>query len=506
MPSKRAYMALLIILHAAIVRLIPVLVTGMPFSNDVWPLIRIAQALNNGTSIGALYGDPVYGHHAQWPFSVLMAMLYSNVAGISPLFYYQYVGTCLVGLVLALLAYVLGNRLFGEHAEPALFALALSAYPSFVLYTSAFLKEVYAHLIALAFLIWVLTSSRWGAYFLAPVFTVSLVLGHPLPSIILALVLALHYVDERVQAFRGRKAPERVSWRLAALALVLLVATIAYNAVVVKEWPILLNSVDAMLLITYAVTVYAAYVLLGDGGSSCLFGALATAAIVITVRAITSPLSYSLLLYVAPPLTVFLASTIKSVRRSGDSSLRAVTATPLLLIISTGFLYITTYFTQVLGLLHRLLNYLVYVTAVLMAGMARRSIGKTAAIACACVAITLASVCTASTGLDPLLFYWKYSKVDGELEVYIARFLAGAGIHGDPKYSYFMAGLVNYIPLNALVDTCRWLDRSQDLLLLSSSDLKYGIPVSPVDFVKIGENVFTCGDLVFNAGDIWLFG
>lgn len=506
MSSRRAYTVLLITLYAVIVRLVPVFVTNMPFSNDVWPLIRIAQALGNGMNVSALHEDPVYGHHVQWPFSVLTIALYSGVAGMSSLLCYQYVGTCLVGLTLTLLAYVLGNRLFNGRVESALFALALSAYPSFVAYTSAFLKEVYTHLVMLTFLAWVFTSSTCRTHFLVPVFAASLVLGHPLPSIILALVLALYYIDGKVQTFRSRKAPKQISWKLAAFALILLILVIVYNGAIARRRPIPLNSVDVALLVAYAVTAYVAYVLLGSGGSSYFLGAFVVMTAVVAVRAVTSPLSYSLVLYVTPPLLVLLVSGIKGAGESKSSNPHTVTVAPLLLVISTGFLYITTYFTQVLGLLHRLLNYLVYAIAVLMASMARRNAGKAIIVAGMCVVITLISICAASAGFDPLLSYWKYSEVDRELEVYVTRFLADGGVYGDPKYSYFMAGLVNHVPLNALVNTCEWLGRSQELLLLSYSNLKHGVPVSPVDFVKIKGSVFACGDLLFNAGDLWVFG
>lgn len=470
-------------------RIIPSLINNAVFSTDSWPLIRLTRLLVENPWIKVM---SLSSRHAKWPSATLLSTVFVEVSGVSIYDFYAFLGAPLVVFTLALLLYVVLGGVF-EELPRALSLLALLVYPSFTLFTSAYLKEVYAYPLAVLTLYLSMRTyklSRWIGVLIA---SIALTLSHPLTSLIVIVYsLTLIYVDFVGELKNGVGGGVVYKWSLLATAL--LTSTL-YTLHVFYAGPVyVFTLLDIVVLIAYTVFTYTTYLLIQGGGRG--LGALALVVVLVTVVAYIGlvegvPVGLSTIPY-GLPLLLLLTGLLKP--RGRDRGL----TTPLLLPLCVGLLYTLTYAKWLASITHRFLNYLVYPIALSIGDLSRfkprLAVLITVILVLNCYMVTY----TASRGGDPILFYWRYSVVDVALKDFIegysnSRVLAGA------KYSYMLGEDLAGTGLNLVTALRSCGLTGNQLLVTSHGELVYGVPITPLQYVKPRLDLFKCSSVVYSS-------
>jgi len=491
---------ILVLLAAILIRLYPTLVTGQPFSTDVWPLIRLCEILLSNPNYRIWDHEVLGGYHNRWPAVLLEGSLYVRVTGLRAEEFFRYVGVLATTTATTLAIYSLAKRLWGSSAA-ALSTLAAASVPSLAIFTSATLKEVYAYPLALAILLLLTRQPGSRELVVAVLLSLTLSTSHPLTPLVLIASLASYTYITFVKLARGTRIPSSsvrpLLKPLVALSLVYVLYTALYSA---GGIPYRLSLEDYVGLVLVATAVYGWYTLVGGPVAKSL------PLIALAVGAISASTSYRILVdpwlyaYVAP-----LALSLLLLPRLSPSESRL--ATSALLTVSVGTLYATTVLLALATVVHRILNYLSFTAAVAVGSLASRTrafktyavVAVATSLAC-CVAVVLSTV----AGVNPITYYWVYStgEVVGVLE-HIAR-LATGGICGDAKVEY----LASYV-----LD----VDTACGLKLLKGSDtgrptvvyvgnLRVGYVLSPLDIhrgVSLGT-LLGSRSLLYSNGDVYL--
>lgn len=495
MFNRSMIVLFIITLCSLLIRYIPILTMDMPFSNDVWPLINTAEFIYSNPSLKIFGAAEFPSYHVQWPFSILYSVVHSTITGLQPLLFYKYIGGSIAGFSLVIMGYTFGKRFFEKSMKGLAFSITLSTFPSFTIYTSVFLKETYAHLVMLTTLMLILLSNKTVSYFVIPLVFVALILGHPLTSLIFSSVIALYIVNNKLEPITRRVSNSEIleiPRGLTLLTLILLVFTILYNTLYIRKPVIVFGANDLATLGVYALSIYLGYLLLGFTLIFYLYILILAIALVSLVLVITSPIGWSIVLYFLPFLCV-LPIGIRP--RTYDHGTHYITTKPLLIIVYTVFIYITTYFTIALSILHRFLNYLVYALGI----YAARSVDRRKGIGVLGFVFTVTSIylLLVATGAEPILFYWRYSVVDSKLNEFIRNSYKGDIVYGDVKYAYYISDIVKVTPPTVLLNLCSWLN-SGNIIIYSQENLIYGFPVTPIDYVKIRDNILICSNILYN--------
>ncbi|QOR94584.1 hypothetical protein IMZ38_01195 [Thermosphaera chiliense] len=421
-------------------------------------------------------------HHAKYPSAVVSSLTYTLVTGVDLYSFYAFIGAPLLSLALGILFYALLRRFFQPLAS-SLGALALAIYPSFTLFTSAYLKEVYAHPVALTLLLLMAVGggkSRWLGIATA---CMGLVLSHPLTSLItLAYLTTLMYVRVvdalKNPGLEGLRAYSSTIYATALLGV----------ACAVFAWrigmPVPLNPETTAMLVAYGLVFYASYLVLFSIRHDGLIAMLTPSLLVFELishqySVFTEALKNTLwLLLYATPLA-FLAATP---RKSGRGEPAPLSPVPAVLPVAATVLYVSAHAGFAASIVHRFLNYLVYPVGL---GLAKAS--KTRPFATCLLAIVLLASSTmlvyeASTGGDSLTFYWRYTVMDLELKSFVEAH-SSSRLLGSAKYWYMLGEEHASIDLG-LVAALADEGLGRRLLVFSTEELRYGFPVSPLHYVK----------------------
>lgn len=502
MLSKREVPLIALTLTLLTVKIAPALITGMPFSNDVWPLIRLSELFYTNPEVRVLNASQLDGLHAQWPFSILYSVIYSIVVGVQPTFFYKYIGCAVAGTSMLVISLSMARRALRRNVQRLLLLALMLYFPPLAVYTSAFLKETYAHSIMLTALMMISLPKAYSALaslLLAP----ALLLGHPLTSFIFSASLTLSAVDSRLELLFARPLcveSKRVPFGLTIVGPSMLLATIIYNFACVKSGLPAMSVLDFAVLAMCVMSVYLSYFLLGSVLSIYLFSLILLVASLYTLPSISAPISLGLAISATYALAVLLAGTSGGARPLGH--LHAI-AKSMILVVSASLIYILTYLTEALFIVHRIINYLAYAIAPYVATRLSDRTGK--AVICVVATTTSIYLLAVSAGLDPLLFYWRFNSGDNLLREFVLGYAWGGNVYGDTKYAYLIGGSVRSVPLHSLLDLCN-LVRAGNVLVYSSKALEYGFPVSPTDYFHAGGDLLICGSLVFNGQNAYVSG
>jgi len=468
----RAALAIAVAIVAG-VHAIHYLCTGLPFSTDVWPLIRDSEKLLANPS-AKIWNDTYFdGYNNHWPGAILGASIESLVTGLGLRLVYGLYLALALSVALALLVYVYASRKGSR--VPWVNALVLAAVPSWIVFTSSTLKEVYCYPIAMLILILpALSRGRRAAYALLPLLALASSLTHHLATAMCigiaagAVILSLAdyvYGDERALATARDYG--------IALAIALPIFVAYYLAYGGKPLKISVGLGDIEALALYALAIYGAIFLaairtlstkLKIAVLSASAAAMALCVELELVPGIYVPKSLTLALYAAPLLLVVpLAREIPIVPRSIATTLAV--AVP----------YVSLANPALASALHRLLNYatLALSTSTYSARtLARRVLLYT--ILALCVSSAIATQLLIDEGRDPVSFYWLYTHEDTALASYIAKHASTSiTILGGAKLEY-ITGIAKP-PLIALAD--RRLAGSE-ALAISVEDERFGIPIA----------------------------
>jgi len=492
MKSSRLLLALFLVLIPAS-RMIPALLNNAVFSTDSWPLIRLTQQLINNPSTRIL---SLNTHHAKWPQAALFSLIYTEITGIPTYTFYAFLGSPLIALILALMLYVLlGKIVSGPQRVPAL--LALQVYPSFALFTSAYLKEVYAYPLMLTLLLVVVATERvrWlGAFVTA----LALVLSHPLASL-MTIASTATYTFIKLTKKMKLGNPRSLQPYKKIIGVTLLLSSLYLAHISIVGFPYVLTASDIIVLIAYSLFLYITYFALYANVQG--FSALSIVVLLISISTYASlvegiTIGLNILLY-GFPLPLLVLSFYKPKVEEED------VVASLLLPLAVGVLYTLTYATWLAGVTHRFLNYLAFPLALSLVAASR--LKPRVALLLSLILITNSYVVLwrASTGSDPFLFYWRYTAMDLALRNYIEKYNAKRLV-ASVKYSYMLGEEIasGGLALPGMLRTCSLA--GQALLVIGYGDLVYGVPFSTLHYFKPPADLFKCSSIVFNSMENYL--
>ncbi|MEM4717752.1 MAG: hypothetical protein QXE81_03210 [Desulfurococcaceae archaeon] len=491
-----------LLMFSTLLRLVYVLYSNMPLSNDVWPLIEITSLLRRNNDIKFFDLFELYGHHVKWPFSMIYSLVFSITTDIPVLDLYKYLSGFINGLSIALLTYVLGLRIFQNKSSAYVFALSFSMFPSYVLFTSQFLKETYALIIMLLILfLFQLRRNGLQGVLLLTMCVVSLLLGHVITLVILSASLILSPIIKRFTRIWSYISITQSSFVFEFLyGVCLFIVGSIYNFFILKTRYFAISLVDICVFGFYILGILSLIIALSGGWLFITLLIISTVPFVSVLMLFTGVFDLLILLFIIPfPLVFFMGLRSKS---SEDWPL-FVFVKGLLLMILTLALYFSTYLTIGLSILHRFLNYLVYPFAFYLVKVFSRRYGILLVI----LLLTMAIISSLLVVMyaDPLLFYWKYNIADEVSRNLVKSYADGVVIYGDVKYSYMDSSVFSTISPSSFVNTCKWLNNG-NLLIFSRDNLKYGFPLSPIDYLKPNTNIFKCSSLLLNTGSVFLSG
>ncbi|MEM2024955.1 MAG: hypothetical protein QXW94_01530, partial [Desulfurococcaceae archaeon] len=353
--------------------------------------------------------------------------------------------------------------------------------------TSAYLKEFYGYtLIPLILYLAASRENKLRGWLALSILSTALVLSHPLASAMCTAVLFSAAYADFAWKIRARK-PLELSSRYLVCCMLLFSAFAIYSTATTKL-PLRMSAYDLSSLGLYAVAVYLAYLFLGRLGSSLLMAFAALPAVISLLYTVTAPISVvPFALYIVPLIS---SATYKSAELPAGR-LRA----GVLLPIATIFLHILSYAVEAVGIVHRVANYLVFALILMSISLGESNSRSSLAVFTLLAVITAGCTATVTLGEDPYTFYWRYGEYDVVLGDLVKLKAIDAPISGDPKYAYMVPEVVEISPLTA-VDLCR----QRGLAVLSRGNYIYGVPISPVDFIKLPSSLPNCRSVVFNAG------
>ncbi len=511
MSRLGALLLWLIVCGGLLLHMVPSLVTGEPFSTDVWPLIRASEKIVSSPDV-RIWDDAAFdGYNNRWPGVILSSSIFSLATGFSPRLTYSFFLLSASLLASSLILYVFAKRVAGEGALAL--PLVWLFYPSLAVFSSSLLKEVYAYPFLFTLLLLATGGLRRDAL-IASVATGALVLSHHLASVMASSMLlslaVVCYALKAVGYYRGL-CPVRLG-RCTALGFftggVFLAYYLAYGGEAMR---LRMSFSDAALLAVYAcylvfgVVVYLKFSRVGyvEG----LVGVAVPLLLLLSSRTPAVPglgVDYrGLLPYVVPALAPYLLLSSRMLPSRERLALVYALAIPP----SVFSLYVLLARPELASIMHRLMNYYFLPAGILLAVL---SSAKRRALKIGVVAVLLSLVLSASSfvvlsarGEGPA-FYWRYGGAEVESLVEVSRLLAGGVVGGDDKVYYFYTGVVNVDKGSVLAYSYagRTLPPGLPVVVLkeySSRGYVSGLSVYRVEFFLASLGGF---DRLFDSGEV----
>ncbi len=473
----RLELALVLIL-VVIAHAIHYLYTGVPFSTDVWPLIYDSRTIVENPH-ARIWSDREFdGYNNRWPGVILASSILSIITSLDLYTIYGIHLVAALTILIALLIYIYVSKLGFE--KPWISIAITASIPAWTVFTSSTLKEVYCYPIALSILILPAISMRRAIYVLIPLLALASSLAHHLATAMCiavavnAILLSLRdylYGDERALVYT------RVYGAIAAIVLPIFV--IYYLVYGGKPMRIDIGIDDVATIMIYAIAVHGILALIASRGRSLsvsmrlLILALMTVSVALCVRldllyGLTLPDIRSLALYIAP-VTLLLIPATRYV---------PILSRSIAVCIAILAMYIVFAKPILVGALHRILNYIVFVFSTLLYSLDTTTRKALLYLALAlCVSMTFLVQISIDLGRDEVSFYWLYKQEDLAIGSYIARTVDhDHRILGGAKLQYLLIPVTSvYSPIQALVFKRLSADEA---LAISRMEIAYGIPVA----------------------------
>lgn len=183
LQQKKYTYLFLITLFGTVLRLLPTLLTGMPYSPDAWPLIKDLEVLLQHTPV-SLTSDVFTGSKHYWPSVILFGSIVHQVTGLGPI-QAMALFVPLASSLLIPIFYVLVEKLL-ENTKVALSgALLIATLFPFAMFTAEVKREVYATPLYLFLIFLFIGKLDRRRVFLFSTVALVLVLAHPLPPLVL---------------------------------------------------------------------------------------------------------------------------------------------------------------------------------------------------------------------------------------------------------------------------------------------------------------------------------
>ncbi|MDW8011104.1 MAG: hypothetical protein RMH84_05890 [Sulfolobales archaeon] len=475
---SRWKLVLVLVVVSALIRILPPLVAGSYFSTDVWPLIKSTSKIVENPEIKIWNHEELGDYHNRWPASILSGAVYSVITGSDSSTFFRYTGVTTISICLTLLTYATLAKFVGERRAFAS-SLALSALPSFTVFTSVVLKEVYSYPIAASITSIFVSNPGRVTWVVALLLSLALVTSHPLTPLVLASAIASYVFCLRVKEVRLREKRGELHAVLLSTALLLIYSI--YGAIYAWEGlAYKLGPQDVLSLVAIAVVVYGWYALNrgSDVVSSLVVTPLALAAI---VTGLTGVLKLSLLPYVLAPATLLLTLLKKEPETRNPVSL---VPSSINLPVATATLHIFLAQPVLIPIAYRILNYLTY-PAVLSLSTVKLSSRVIAYVQLAALAFGLAYSAAALAAGDPTIYYWVYREPEVVGLMSTSRYFNH--VCGDAKV-YYLVSMESGVEVGSLcgIEVLRELKIVAPLILYLDN-FRYGYVLSQVDVLPVSR-------------------
>ena len=489
MKQSRALVTAVVLALIPLTRLVPLILNNAMYSVDSWPLLRLVTIVLKNPSVKLL---ELNTHHANWPLSTLFAATYIEIVSVDPYSFYSCVGIVVLSFALSCLVCALVSR-STSYIQKVLALLSLLLYTPFTIYTSAYLKEVYAYPIALTLLLTLITGFGRRHLLLAPLLIMALTLSHPLASL-MALSFTVTYIYLKLVLWSklGVRDFKNVSKLLLTGFLLATICPI-YNILIVRP-PITFTLTDIAILIAFATAVYGLFFLIYPSRVGSLGCTLALAVMGVAgfmSIAIGFSIHYTVICHSLPLFTLAIL-LVDPISREALFSIAA------LLPIATLTLYTLTYASWLATIAHRFLNYLVIPLALSLMLLAKKLRKGVFIVLLTLFLSSSLALYNAYRGRDFITFYWRFT----EMDIALARLIegsAGSKVIAGVKYAYMLGDAYvnsNTIALSKALQACDAL--SNAVLALNYDELVQGVPLSPLTYLKPLKNIVYCHSLVYS--------
>lgn len=498
---------LVLLVSACLLRLIPYIATTQPFSTDVWPLILFSDKLIREPDL-KIWDDTAFdGHNNRWPALLLASTQYSILTGLRPEYFLSFTGVVIVTVEIVLTTYILLRELLGSASILSLYAIAV--VPSFTLFTSTLLKEVYSYPLMILFLLMTLRSSKRNRVrdiLVLTLVSLILVLSHPL-SPLMSILFTASYLYAVLVEKAGRGVLHGLSGArgIYVLSLFTILYTMYNFTYAFRGGVIALSYSDFTGLLVIAVAVYGSYMVFKQGPRYVIVPVVMAIAFSTLILNYGGALSFSmptLILYIAPVVLLLLPLARLLVVEDAYDSYYASVLLPITLIL----FYVLLIDPLYLSVMHRVLNYVSFLIPIVVETMDKHDkpllrLYRLLAIASSLIICSMV-ILEVSLGSDPVAFYWRYTvgEVIGFTEV---RKLYDGVICGDSKVAYFY-GNANASALCMLQE----YSGSRGLYLYYMDNFKYGYVLSPLDVLRLRSpcEYYAGHDLLYNNRDVIAMG
>lgn len=447
-------MALYLVVLAGLgLRLSAALHTGEPFSTDVWPLMKASEKLVEDPGVRIWDDRALGGRHNRWPGALLAASMSSTASGLSVGHVYSVQLLIPVIVSCSALGYSTLRRA-GRGPRASLTALAyLLTAPSFLVFTSSVLKEVYAYPLAFTVLYMSARAAAGGAgppdVAVVAVASLGLSASHPLASLAVSGFLAGGYAAARLMGLLRARDPcasqrPGIGW-MALYGLLAGSASAGYNVLYgAPGLGISLGAEDVAVFAIYAVFTYLGYAVYRKiSRAGVLEASAALAALSSPVLARGAALAPGVAVPGVEVMPYLLPASLPlalALGRPGCCPASLLSLGAMLWTAHTS-LYVLLARPDLSSVFHRVANYIVlsgfFAVAVAAEGgrLLRILALAFAAISAISGAFTAHSL---AAGLDGVSFYWVYreSDVAGFSQVLLLT-PPDRAVAGDAKVSYY---------------------------------------------------------------------
>ncbi|MEZ0290076.1 MAG: hypothetical protein ABWJ42_03170 [Sulfolobales archaeon] len=479
------------IILGVIVRLVPTLYTQEPFSVDVWPLIRLSNKILESPDTRIWNDTALGGYNNKWPAVLLETVCLSRVSGLAVDSILSIIDVMISILSLILMAYILILRRDSMTYLSTLSILVISSIPSFTLFTSTTLKEVYSYPIALSIiLITLVTRGIVLRVTLLAILSLSISLSHPLTPLMILSILSTYlfvYLIDLLEGYRGDRGGDKRSIMiiLPVLGIVYLLYTISYGWGGLR-YVISLEDLISLTLIT--ASLYGWYALFRHGNSKLTLLILLPIILYFSAEYFKTLSSSELLLYVIP-LVLLLLPNIYFKNTLIDISILPI-AVAIVFIVFIKPLFLT--------IVHRVLDYLIiscFLASLIYLSSSRLFRVYTITSLITSIFITMLVIFNVSIGLDQILFYWRYTQSEVESFNIINSLSVERSVCGDVKVMYFLGGSSGSCQLEFLRGV-----HSDSVFVLYRDNYRYGYVLSPIDIYRLDDSqIRRALNLVYNS-------
>jgi len=413
------------------------LATETPFSTDVWPLIEISQRLLNNPDLKIWIDSAFDGYNNRWPGTMLAAVVLNRVLKLDLYTLYGLYMVLVLNTAIALLVYAICRKC----EKPVLSMALLLALPSFVIFTSSTLKEVYSYPIMLATYLLILNSKNIYKHIaLLPLLAFSQVLCHHLSTAMSLLIALGTLIAISLDKLLGYDTPKDIAKNVALYLLIGVPIAVAYYIIYGGYGlRIAIGFSDATTLAMYLFVAYITPIIAppkrdwGLALGSLIVGIGLVIFVAITqlhlVAGLELKLSNLYLYAVGALLPILIPRKQNKVSYVNQSLLLTIVAIMGFIIFSKPMLT---------NILHRIANYFAFyhsIASYRVDNKAARVVSISTTVAVATISMLILS--TLLLGLDNVCFYWLYRQEDLELSAFLIKYLnPSTKVLGDDKLGY----------------------------------------------------------------------